>query len=142
MPEMNSRSYRLMLYIAEVLKITNNGTTKYDYRHIEQSINFVKTKGELKFIWRFHAYLQIIASHYTLEPEDSERVMLKYYEFMVKIKGYLKFQYGLSVLANLNRFPLNVDKNLQEYYEKIAKKLTGRKYNTDISSSVNERYYF
>ncbi|MPM02787.1 ATP-dependent RecD-like DNA helicase [bioreactor metagenome] len=115
--------------------------TTYDYQHIEKAIRFVKTKGQLKFLWRFHAYLQIVVSHYTLDPEDSERVMLKYYEFMLKIKDYLKTQHGLDVLANLDQFPLNTDRNLQEYYEKIAEKLASRNYSTDIASSENARYY-
>jgi len=115
--------------------------TTYDYQHIDQAISFVKTKGQLKFLWRFHAYLQIVVSHYTLDPEDSERVMLKYYEFMLKIRAFLKTQYGVDVLANLDKFPLNTDRNIQEYYEKIAGKLTGRNYNADIASTVNERYY-
>lgn len=115
--------------------------TVYDYQHIEKAISFVKTKGHLKFIWRFHAYLQIVVSHYTLDPEDSERVMLKYYEFMLKIKAFLKSTYGLDVLSNLNKFPLNTDRNLQEYYEKISKKLADRNYNVDMASSANGRYY-
>ncbi len=115
--------------------------TTYDYQHIEKAISFVKTKGQLKFLWRFHAYLQIVVSHYTLDPEDSERVMLKYYEFMLKIKDYLKIQYGLDVLANLYQFPLNTDRNLQEYYEKIAEKLASRNHRADMASSENARYY-
>jgi energy-coupling factor transporter ATP-binding protein EcfA2 len=115
--------------------------TAYDYSLIKQAVHFVKTKGQLKFLWRFHDYLQIVASHYTLDPEDSERVMLKYYEFMLKIKEYLKEQYGLDALANLDQFPLNTDRNLQEYYEKIAEKLTRRNREADVASSENDRYY-
>lgn len=115
--------------------------TIYNYLNIDQAINFVKTKGHLKFLWRFHAYLQIVASHYTLEPEDSERVMLKYYEFMLRIKDFLKTQYGLDVLANLDNFPLNIDRNLQEYYEKIAEKLRRRNHRADRASSDNMQYY-
>lgn len=115
--------------------------TTYDYQHIEKAISFVKTKGQLKFLWRFHAYLQIVVSHYTLDPEDSERVMLKYYEFMLKTKTLLKTKYGLDVLANLDKFPLNTDRNLQEYYEKIVEKLAGRNFSADMASSVNGRYY-
>lgn len=113
----------------------------YDYQNIEKSICFVKTKGELKYIWRFHAYLQIVVSHYTLDPEDSERVMLKYYEFMLKIKKFLKSTYKFNVLSNLNKFPLNIDRDLHEYYEKIAEKLTEKNYNINVTSSSNERYY-
>lgn len=113
----------------------------YDYQNIEQAISFVKTKGQLRFLWRFHAYLQIVVSHYTLDPEDSERVMLKYYEFMLKIKSYLKTQYELDVLANLDKFPLNTDRTLQEYYENIAERLNCRDRSADTASSANARYY-
>ncbi|TCM99387.1 UvrD-like helicase family protein [Paenibacillus sp. BK033] len=115
--------------------------TTYNYQHIEQAISFVKTKGQLKFLWRFHAYLQIVASHYTLDPEDSERVMLKYYEFMLKIKVLLRTQHGLDVLANLDKFPLNTDRNLQEYYERIAERLNSRNHKADKAASTNVRYY-
>lgn len=81
----------------------------YDYQHIQQAIDFVKTTGHQKFLWRFHVYLQIVASHYTIDPEDSERVMVKYYEFMLRIKDYLKTHYSLDVLSNLDQFPLNTE---------------------------------
>jgi DNA replication protein DnaC len=119
----------------------HDNDTEYDYLQIKKAISYVQTKGQLKFLWRFHAYLQIVISHYTLDPEDSERVMLKYYEFMLKIRTYLKTQYGLEVLANLDQFPLNTDRNLQEYYEKIAEKLAYRNRDSDMDSSMNARYY-
>ena len=118
--------------------------TTYNYKQIQQAIRFVKKNGQLKFLWQLHGYLQMVVSHYTLEPEGSERVMLKYYEFMIKIKDFLKSQYKLNVFKNLYKFPLNTDRNLQEYYEKIAEKLTARNGNVDSNSSVNdrnERYY-
>lgn len=105
------------------------------------AISFVKTKGQLKFLWKFHDYLQIVASHYTLDPENSERVMLKYYEYLLKIKDYMKSTYSAKVLDNLAQFPLNTDKNMQEYYEKIAAKLNNRNSKADLSSAINERYY-
>jgi len=116
-------------------------TTEYHYDNIKQAISFVKTKGQLKFLWKFHEYLQIVASHYTLDPENSERVMLKYYEYLLKIKSYMKSTYSFEVLENLDNFPLNTDKNMQEYYEKIATKLNNRNLKADLSSAINERYY-
>jgi hypothetical protein len=115
--------------------------TIYNYDEIKKAIKFVKTQGKLKFLSRFHHYLEVVVSHYTLDPENSERVMLKYYEFMLKTKDYLKTQYKLDVLANLDQFPLNTDRNLQEYYEKIAEKLVHRNHSADMDSSENGRYY-
>ena len=114
---------------------------EYHYDNIKDAISFVKTKGQLKFLWKFHAYLQIVASHYTLDPENSERVMIKYYEYLLKIKDFFKAQYSADVLENLGKFPLNTDKNMQEYYEKIAAKLSIRNARADLSSSIYGRYY-
>lgn len=119
----------------------NSVTVSYDYKNIEAAIKFVKTKGQLRFLWKFHAYLQIVASHYTLDPENSERVMLKYYEYLLKIKQFLQANYGFDVLDNIDKFPINLDKNLQEYYVKIAEKLTGRDYRFDLITSTEGRYY-
>ena len=114
---------------------------EYHYDNIKDAISFVKTKGQLKFLWKFHAYLQIVASHYTLDPENSERVMIKYYEYLLKIKDFFKAQYSADVLENLGKFPLNTDKNMQEYYDKIAAKLSIRNARADLSSSIYGRYY-
>jgi energy-coupling factor transporter ATP-binding protein EcfA2 len=113
---------------------------EYNYRNIESAISFVKTKGELKFLWQFHAYLQIVASHYTLDPENSERVMLKYYEYLLKIRGFLRARFAIEVLQNLDKFPVNTDRNMQEYYEKIAAKIN--RHRASSSGRVHsDRYY-
>ena len=116
-------------------------TVSYDYKHIEESIKFVKTKGQLKFLWKFHAYLQIVASHYTLDPENSERAMLKYYEYLLRIKQFLQTTYNFDVLANIDKFPLNLDETLQKYYEKIASRITSRGRSSNSDASKNDRYY-
>lgn len=115
--------------------------SEYKYEYIEFAIKYVKSKGQLRFLWRFHAYLQIVVSHYSLDPEDSERVMLKYFEFMLRIREFLKSKYNIDVFTNLENFPLDTDRNMQEYYEKIAEKLIYRNNTVDISNAINDRYY-
>lgn len=125
----------IMLKIyAEVVEI------EYNYDNITKAISYVKTKGNLKFLTRFHAYLQIVASHYTLDPENSERVMLKYYEYLLKIENFLSEHYKIDVLHNLSKFPLKLDENMQEYYKKIAERINQNK--TSSSRRVhNDRFY-
>lgn len=89
----------------------DSADVKFDYEYITQGIKFVKSQGNLKFLRKFHEYLQIVASHYILDPENSERVMLKYYEYLLKIKNYMSKKYSLNILENLNKFPLDIDKN-------------------------------
>lgn len=107
-----------------MLKFYSNGQDiENSYDNICKAIEFVKARGNLKVLRRFHDYLQIVASHYTLDEENSERLMLKYYEYLFKIKNLLHDRFSLDVLGNLDKFPLNTDSNLQEYYEKIADKI-------------------
>ena len=40
----------------------------------------------------------------------------------------MKDSYGLSVLRNVEKFPINQDESLTEYYEKIAVKIDNVKY--------------
>lgn len=122
-----------------MLKFYANGQDiENSYINICKAIDFVKTRGNLKVLKRFHDYLQIVASHYSLDEENSERLMLKYYEYLLKIKNLLHERFCLDVLSNLHKFPLNTDSNLQEYYKKIATKI--ERY--DIQAvGKSEKYY-
>ncbi len=122
------------------LKAFSNGRDiDITYSNIEQANQFVHTKGNLNFLYKFHKLLQITTSHYTLDPENSERLMLKYYEYLLKIKSYLYSVHGLTVLENIDKFPLNTDTTLKEYYEKIAEQLQQPSYLR--KNSYNDRYY-
>jgi len=107
------------------------------YENLQKGNNFVKTKGNLKFLSKFHKLLQITASHYTKSEENSERLMLKYFEYLLKIKLYLKDIFNLDVLENIDKFPLNLDTSTKEYYEKIAQKIN--RYRNP--SSINDKFY-
>ncbi len=106
------------------LKICYNGqNVGGSHKNIKKAIDFIKKKGKLKFLSEFHKFLQQVVSHYTYGEENSERLMLKYYEYLIKIKSFLKSKYSLDVLQNIDDFPLKMDKTLSEYYEKIANKI-------------------
>lgn len=108
-------------YIAlKVLEDASKTEIIIKYDNIVKAIEYIKARGDLKFLSRFHQLLQISASHYTLNEENSERLMLKYYEYLLKIKAFLKNTYNIETLNNINDFPLQTDSNLKEYYEKIS----------------------
>lgn len=54
------------------------------------------------------------------EEGQSERLMLKYYDFLWQIKEYLKKDYNIEVLSNLNKFPLEIDELDDEYNKLVA----------------------
>lgn len=123
------------------LKIfSNGGDIDTSYENIVQALEFIKANGKYRFLNSFHKLLQITVSHYTLDEENSERLMLKYYEYLLKIKSFLKANYSLNVLNNIDEFPINVDSALKEYYEKIAQKIN-EPASLRQNSSYTDRYY-
>jgi hypothetical protein len=122
-----------------MLKFYANGQDIRDsYENICKAIKFTKSRGDLKVLRRFYDFLQIVASHYTLDEENSERLMLKYYEYLLKIKNLLHKEFSLEVLHNLDKFPLNIDTTMQEYYGKIAAKI---KKHSIQGVGKSEKYY-
>lgn len=76
-------------------------------------------KIETKYLATFLKGLKYIEDK---EPDkgQSERLMLKYYNFLWQIRDFLQKEYGISVLQNLEKFPLNTDKLDEEYYQIVA----------------------
>lgn len=127
-------------YIAQ--KICSNGIdidpNNYDQK--KAAWELIQQRNQYRFLFKFHSLLQKSVSHYTLDEGGSERLMLKYYEYLLKIKIFLKDTYGLDVLNNIDDFPLNLDDRLMEYYEKIAERIsTPSSYAT--GNSYNDRSY-
>ena len=124
-----------------MLKVYANGNDIEDSQeNVKKTVKFAKSNTKLTDISRFHHYPQVSVSHRTLEEENSERLMLRYYEYLFKIRKFLKEKYSMEVLHNLENFPLEVDETLKEYYEKIAEKIDP--YNTPVKSGFRfDRFY-
>lgn len=110
----------------------------YDLR--QNALDDMRSKGNLRFIYSFHKMLQASVSHYTFDKDGSERLMLKYYEHLLKIKIYLKNTFGMNVLMNIKDFPLDTDSELSEYYEKIAVRIEMPSI-SEKRIQYNDRYY-
>lgn len=110
------------------------------YDNIKNANEYIKARGDLKFLSRFHKLLKITVSHYTLDKENSERLMLKYCEYLIRIKSYLKSKHNLDVLRNIHEFPIQIDDNLNEYYQKIADKVNQSEAQR-TKSTYKDRYY-
>lgn len=127
-------------YIAGKLYSRGVDIDPNNYDKKKEAWEFIKTQGKLRFLSKFHAMLQKSVSHYTIDEGGSERLMLKYYEYLLKIKVFLKDEYDLDVLKNIDEFPLNLDSNLMEYYEKIAIRVNTIRSNPH-RSTYDDRYY-
>ena len=102
---------------------TGSPDAEFNYDAVEPGLAFVKSKARFNFLGKLHKLIQISASHYTLDGDTSERLMLKYYEYLYRIRSLLQTNCGVSVLANLEAFPVDLDPSLREYHEKIAARI-------------------
>jgi len=122
------------------LKIYNhkqNQSLKPQYENYRMAEKYVKKIGKLRFLGKFHDLLQISVSHYTPDENASERLMLKYYEYLIKIKSFLFTEYKLDIFSNINEFPIQLDKTTQEYYKKIAERIVIPL----VGKTQKDRYY-
>lgn len=98
--------------------------------------------NDFGFIIKFHNSLQTSKSHYTHDKNNSERLMLEYYEYMLRLKKLCIKKFNLEILKNLHKFPLELDKNLDEYYEKILLELNKFENLKSSSNSSNKNRYY
>ncbi|TFC19721.1 helicase [Cryobacterium algoritolerans] len=95
---------------------------------------------KISFLQRFHKLIQISASHYTMDGDTSERLMLKYYEYLLRVRTLLQDSYDITSLANLESFPVDLDPSLREYHEKIAERIDAVRLNPPDEGGAR-RYY-
>ena len=74
-----------------------------------------------KYLGNFLKALKYVG-HRTPEAGQSERLMLHYYDFLWQIRQDLQEQYHISVLHNLEKFPIHTDADDidKEYYALVA----------------------
>lgn len=125
----------------EAVSVKTAGETEYSYQIFQDKAkNFVAARSNLRFLSKFHKYLQLSKSHYATDEDASERLMLKYYEFLLKIRSLLKNDFNIDVLDNIDKFPINTDPNLSEFYTKITEKIK-EDFNTREKESNSYVYY-
>ena len=92
-------------------------------RHKEVNIPLAWEKAlfsiKTKYLADFYRGVKYKAKH-PLEDGQSERLMLKYYDFLWAIKEFLKNEYNINVLHNLNKFPIEIDEMDEEYNRIVA----------------------
>lgn len=70
-------------------------------------------------VWKFHSLLDSSVGHMDFGPMQSEALTLKYIPQLIRLKTFLQKQYGIGVLENIDKYPLDLDTSLVSFYEKI-----------------------
>jgi hypothetical protein len=101
-----------------------DGSAEFHYGATAAAIDWIGSQNkQISFIQRFDRLLQMSVSHYTFEGDASERLMLKYYEFLLRTRALLHDRCAIDILDNLEKFPVDLDPSLQEYHWKIAQRI-------------------
>ncbi|EQD49598.1 helicase, partial [mine drainage metagenome] len=125
---------------AAVCLHAGSSDAEFNYPAIQPALAFVRSRAKFNFLGRFHKLIEKSASHYTLDGDASERLMLKYYEYLHRIRSLLQDNCGVAVLANLEAFPVDLDPSLREYHEKIAARIEAVR-SSRPGSSTRDKYY-
>jgi hypothetical protein len=137
---MLSQLRNLVEAIAIRLQLQDGGA-EFQYGATAAAIDWIGSQNkQISFIQRFHKKLQMSASHYTFEGHASERLMLKYYEYLIRIRALLQDQCGIDILGNLEKFPVDLDPSLSEYHWKIAQRIAITR-EVPVDEGSRNRYY-
>ena len=132
---------QLMKFVDHImLKFYANGQEiPITAENITKATEFAQVNSELYTLYRFHNYLEVVTAQYTLDEDGSERLMLKYYQYLLEAKNLLSYYYGIEVLHNIDKFPLHLDDTLQEYYKRISEKI--EQHPVALHSDSKDKYY-
>jgi hypothetical protein len=110
------------------------------YDFVGPALTFARGQARLSFLSRFHKLIQKSSSHYTLDEDNSERLMLKYYDYLLRIRDLVRSECKLEILATLENFPVDLDPSLQEYHEIIAERIEASHSMQGVGGRI-DRYY-
>lgn len=116
-----------------------NSNLRVSEENVAKAIEYAQINSKLRSLYKFHNFLQVVTTQYTLDEDGSERLMLKYYQYLLEAKILLQQQYGITVLHSLHKFPLRLDDTLQEYYAKISEKI--ERHPANFNGAGNNKYY-
>lgn len=98
----------------------NNLSLDTHYNNVAKSIDFIKTKSKYKFIVEFYDFLKGSASHYTPSEDGAEKLISFYFRYICLIKKFLKDNYEMCIIKNIEDFPIYDDTFMKENYELIC----------------------
>ena len=103
------------------------------YDEITESKKYCKRNTDLLFIAHFDDNLNGSIGHQDVFGEYAERLFIKYYATLIKIKDLFKKKYSILILSDLNRYPLDLDNSFLDYYRVILRTISAKDINNDLS---------
>ena len=115
----SKRMLKLLKEFCVAVLLLNALSIESEKINLQLAWEYSLLKVDTKYLGLFYRALEYIG-YRTPDQGQSERLMLKYYDFLWQIRSTLWNEYGISVLENLEKFPINIHKTDREYYELVA----------------------
>jgi KaiC/GvpD/RAD55 family RecA-like ATPase len=90
-------------------------------------------------VWKFHVLLDSSVGHLDFGSMQAEALTIKYIPKLILLKDLLFREYGISILENIDKYPLDLDKSIISFYEKILFVLLNSKTN---KGKITRNQYF
>ena len=110
-----------------------NHDARVDYDSLNAALDYIVHDNKYLFLRKFHDLLQESKSHYTPNRDGAERLALKYHEYYLMLRAFVKDEYNLDILYNLEKFPLDTDMTVKGYYIEVLKALKKNRPYIDFS---------
>lgn len=120
----NLLSYSRTLVECIIYKIYLQGKTEdFDWEQLNKANEFIKRNNKYLFLREFHSFLQQSVSHYIPNDDGAERLILKYYRYYIMIRNFMNSEYGIQILENLEKIPLDEDESINQYRLLISERI-------------------
>jgi len=80
-------------------------------------------KPQFKFIGILDKFLRKSTSHFTPSVDGAERLMIKYYRYLLRIKSLVKERYNMEIIQNIDNFLEDLDEQTKMYYTGVAEQI-------------------
>lgn len=124
------------VYITDKIK----GYVKFNHENNGLSIKYMKSCANMRELRALHGFLQISTSHTLPNGDGSSRVLIKYLNYLIELKKFMKIKYNMDILEKLYSFPLNVEKNMENYYLQICNHIKNVPFNRNSGIIANQYY--
>lgn len=111
---------------------------KERYKELLAADKYCQNNDRFNFISTFLKDLNPV-QHESVYGEYAERLLQKYYHYLLKIKTLFSNEFRVTILENLSKYPLDLDNSFLEYYRRIIPYLTKAKLTNDFKGA--HQYY-
>lgn len=116
------------------------GELEFNHKNLQSAISKIKGISSYRDLKIFHDRLQKSASHIVLDGENSYRIMLEYFDYLVLLKKTVYEKYNMVILDSIYDFPRDKNSTVDTYYSQISSFISS--YPIDRNENVGaSRYY-